>query len=109
MKSIFVLGITALLLSPSLAAAGAAKEKAAGQKEVQAEKLEQDADAAAACASSTDGQEALALTAKRPATRKESGEKGGTEDINIGVGELQECTVSHMQTGDNPDRAASPK
>ena len=24
---------------------------------------------------------------------KESGEKGGTEDINIGVGELQECTV----------------
>ncbi len=25
---------------------------------------------------------------------KESGEKGGTEDINIGIGELQECTVS---------------
>lgn len=25
---------------------------------------------------------------------KESGEKGGTADINIGVGELQECTVS---------------
>ncbi len=25
---------------------------------------------------------------------KESGRKGGTEDINIGVGELQECTVS---------------
>jgi type VI secretion system secreted protein Hcp len=25
---------------------------------------------------------------------KESGEKGGTEDINIGVGELQECTIS---------------
>ena len=25
---------------------------------------------------------------------KESGEKGGTTDINIGVGELQECTVS---------------
>ena len=24
---------------------------------------------------------------------KESGEKGGTEDINIGVGELQECTL----------------
>ncbi len=24
----------------------------------------------------------------------ESGEKGGTEDINIGVGELQECTIS---------------
>ena len=24
---------------------------------------------------------------------KESGEKGGTEDINIGVGELQETTV----------------
>jgi hypothetical protein len=23
-----------------------------------------------------------------------SGEKGGTEDINIGVGELQECTIS---------------
>lgn len=25
---------------------------------------------------------------------KESGEKGGTQDINIGVGELQECTIS---------------
>ncbi len=25
---------------------------------------------------------------------KDSGEKGGTEDINIGVGELQECTIS---------------
>ena len=25
---------------------------------------------------------------------KESGEKGGTADMNIGVGELQECTVS---------------
>jgi type VI protein secretion system component Hcp len=25
---------------------------------------------------------------------KESGEKGGTEDINIGVGELQECSIS---------------
>ena len=25
---------------------------------------------------------------------KESGEKGGTADINIGIGELQECTVS---------------
>jgi len=25
---------------------------------------------------------------------KESSEKGGTEDINIGIGELQECTIS---------------
>lgn len=25
---------------------------------------------------------------------KETGEKGGTQDINIGVGELQECTIS---------------
>ncbi len=25
---------------------------------------------------------------------KESGEKGGTDDINIGVGELQECSIS---------------
>jgi type VI secretion system secreted protein Hcp len=25
---------------------------------------------------------------------KESGEKGGTEDLNIGVGELQECSIS---------------
>jgi len=29
-----------------------------------------------------------------PNTMKESGEKGGTEDINIGVGELQEMTIS---------------
>jgi len=26
--------------------------------------------------------------------RTASGEQGGTEDINIGVGELQECTIS---------------
>lgn len=25
---------------------------------------------------------------------KESGEKGGTQDMNIGIGELQECTIS---------------
>lgn len=25
---------------------------------------------------------------------KETGKKGGTDDINIGVGELQECTIS---------------
>lgn len=30
------------------------------------------------------------LKAKTAPRRKESGEKGGTEDINIGVGELQE-------------------
>lgn len=30
---------------------------------------------------------------------KESGEKGGTEDINIGVGELQECTISQSMHG----------
>ena len=38
----------------------------------------------------------VAASAGRNATRKkkESGEKGGTEDINIGVGELQECTIS---------------
>lgn len=34
---------------------------------------------------------------------KESGEKGGTEDINIGVGELQECTLSKSM-----DTALSP-
>lgn len=34
---------------------------------------------------------------------KESGEKGGTEDINIGVGELQEATVSKSM-----DRANTP-
>ena len=27
-------------------------------------------------------------------TEKKSGEKGGTADINIGIGELQECTIS---------------
>jgi hypothetical protein len=27
---------------------------------------------------------------------KESGEIAGTEDINIGVGELQECTISKV-------------
>lgn len=27
-------------------------------------------------------------------TKKRSGEKGGTADINIGVGELQECTIT---------------
>ena len=39
---------------------------------------------------------------------KESGEKGGTEDINIGVGELQECTVSKSMDMnlDGPDDSA---
>lgn len=33
---------------------------------------------------------------------KESGEKGGTEDINIGVGELQECTISKSMDAASP-------
>jgi hypothetical protein len=33
---------------------------------------------------------------------KESGEKGGTEDINIGVGELQECTISKSMDVSSP-------
>ena len=41
---------------------------------------------------------------------KESGEKGGTADINIGVGELQECTISKsmdVATGALAQAAAS--
>lgn len=33
---------------------------------------------------------------------KESGEKGGTADINIGVGELQECTISKSMDWASP-------
>lgn len=33
---------------------------------------------------------------------KESGEKGGTEDINIGVGELQEVTISKSMDKSTP-------
>ena len=33
---------------------------------------------------------------------QESGEQGGTEDINIGVGELQECTVSKSMDRTSP-------
>lgn len=33
---------------------------------------------------------------------KESGEKGGTTDINIGVGELQECTISKSMDSVSP-------
>lgn len=37
---------------------------------------------------------------------KESGEKGGTADMNIGVGELQECTISKsMERQANIDAA----
>jgi type VI secretion system secreted protein Hcp len=36
---------------------------------------------------------------------KESGEKGGTEDINIGVGELQECTISKSMDRTSPKLA----
>jgi type VI protein secretion system component Hcp len=36
---------------------------------------------------------------------KESGEKGGTEDINIGVGELQECTISKSMDITSPKLA----
>ena len=34
---------------------------------------------------------------------KESGEKAGTEDINIGVGELQECTAQAKNKGGNAE------
>ena len=33
---------------------------------------------------------------------KESGEKGGTQDINIGLGELQECTISKSMDWASP-------
>jgi type VI secretion system secreted protein Hcp len=33
---------------------------------------------------------------------KESGGKGGTQDINIGVGELQECTISKSMDRTSP-------
>jgi hypothetical protein len=36
---------------------------------------------------------------------KESGEKGGTGDINIGVGELQECTISKSMDSTSPTLA----
>lgn len=36
---------------------------------------------------------------------KESGEKGGTADINIGVGELQECTISKSMDRASTDLA----
>jgi type VI secretion system secreted protein Hcp len=36
---------------------------------------------------------------------KESGEKGGTADINIGVGELQECTISKSMDMASPQLA----
>jgi type VI protein secretion system component Hcp len=36
---------------------------------------------------------------------KESGEKGGTEDINIGIGELQECTISKSMDAASPQLA----
>lgn len=36
---------------------------------------------------------------------KESGEKGGTEDINIGVGELQECAISKSMDKTSPKLA----
>ena len=34
---------------------------------------------------------------KKKSESKESGEKGGTADINIGVGELQECTAEEAK------------
>lgn len=33
---------------------------------------------------------------------KESGEKGGTQDVNIGVGELQECSISKSMDSASP-------
>jgi len=38
---------------------------------------------------------------------KESGEKGGTQDINIGLGELQECTISKSMDSASPKLAQS--
>jgi len=42
----------------------------------------------------------LILSASLAMAGKESGEKGGTEDINIGVGELQEQTAPSRLTTD---------
>ena len=39
---------------------------------------------------------------------KESGEKGGTEDINIGVGELQEATISKSMDKATPKLIEAP-
>jgi type VI protein secretion system component Hcp len=36
---------------------------------------------------------------------KESGEKGGTEDINIGIGELQECAITKSMDRASPNLA----
>ncbi len=42
------------------------------------------------------------VTGRVPNAAKESGEKGGTEDINIGVGELQEITISKSSDKSTP-------
>ena len=47
---------------------------------------------------------ALILSASVAFAGRESGEKGGTEDINIGVGELQESSVeTRLTTEQEPD------
>jgi type VI protein secretion system component Hcp len=52
---------------------------------------------------STDGDPDRPLvTGRVPNAAKESGEKGGTEDINIGVGELQEATISKSSDKSTP-------
>jgi hypothetical protein len=46
---------------------------------------------------------ALILSASVAFAGRESGEKGGTEDINIGVGELQESSVeTRLKTEQEP-------
>jgi len=50
---------------------------------------------------------ALILSTSLAFAGRESGEKGGTEDINIGVGELQESSVETRITTEQ-DSAATP-
>ncbi len=98
MKTIMTLTASAFALSATLALAGD------GSKGDEVKELQAAQNQTSECAAASDDASATLKTATRE--RKESGEKGGTEDINIGVGELQECTISEMEETEKPNTEA---
>ena len=84
----FVFAASANAIGPKGERAGARDADAKRVEEKNSDEMER------ACAAASGG-ESKKKEKKDPP--KESGEKGGTEDMNIGIGELQECTSAEAE------------
>lgn len=83
MRILLLAASTALFITPAIAGEKRAKASAATTAD--------------ACEAAAENDQKKVAAAAVEREMKESGEKGGTEDINIGVGELQECTSAEAE------------